>query len=134
MTNTIFSVASELAEQAESVTIRMVKFNNQPFLIVEPVMGESKEGGLCEPFSIQYERGEPEAEIVAVFSEWVATRSEVFDAAKDQIESMKSNAAALRSKAGPKPAPASAKGADVASLKNESQNERRPLFDLDEED
>jgi hypothetical protein len=99
MSATLFSIASQLASKAESVTIRLVKYDGQRFLVVEPIAKDPKgDPGLSEPFSIQYDEHEPESEIVRAFEEWVSARAELFDAAKEQVDSMKSRSALAKEK------------------------------------
>ncbi len=97
MTNTIFEVASVLAEKCECLTVRFMKEGGNTFLVVEPVMpAGNKTVELCEPFLIQYEKDEAESSIAGVFRDWVTARGEVFDGAKDQVERMKKNAGKLK--------------------------------------
>lgn len=134
MSTTLFSVASELASKAESVTIRLVKFDGQRYLIVEPVANDAKaDPGLSEPFSIKYDEDETEPEIVRAFEEWVSARAELFDATKAQVESMKSRSALAKGKSG---LPTEKReGSESKSLDNQSQPETpSSIFDLDEDD
>lgn len=134
MSSTLFSVASQLASKAESVTIRFVQFDGQRFLVVEPVANDPKaDPGLSEPFSIQYNDDEPESEIVHVFEEWVSARSELFDAAKEQIQSMKSRSALAKGKSNPTSEKREVSGGN--SVENQSTPDNPPsMFDMDEED
>jgi hypothetical protein len=134
MSTTLFSVASELASKAESVTIRLVKFDGQRYLIVEPVANDAKaDPGLSEPFSIKYDEDETEPEIVRAFEEWVSARAELFDAAKAQVESMKSRSALAKGKSG---LPTEKReGSESKNMDNPSQPESpSSMFDNDEDD
>jgi hypothetical protein len=134
MSTTLFSVASELASKAESVTIRLVKYDGQRYLIVEPVANEAKaDPGLSEPFSIRYDEDETEPEIVRAFEEWVSARSELFDAAKEQIQSMKSRSALAKGKGTLTSEKREVSGGN--SMDNQSPPDKpSSMFDVDDED